>query len=92
MLPAARFFNRAAPPHSRRAVEIEEDIAAGASGVFQHEMSVQQDGLNFGQKGIVAVDMGPAGLHHADFRIGQMVDGAHQESLPAARNRHQRWQ
>ena len=42
-------------------------------------MPVEQNGLNFGKKRIVAIDVGPAGLHHADFRIGQMVDSAHQK-------------
>ena len=66
-------------PYSRRAVEIEEDVAAGASGMLQHEMPVEQNGFDLGKKRIVAIDVGPASLHHADFGIGQMVDGPHQK-------------
>ncbi len=46
--------------------------------MFEHKVAVQQDGLDFGQEGIVPVDVGPARLHHADPGIGEMVDHLHQ--------------
>ena len=57
-----------APPHAGGAVEIEEDAAARAARVFEHEMAVEQNGFDLGQQRVVAVDVRPAGLHHADLR------------------------
>jgi hypothetical protein len=42
-------------------------------------MAIQQDGLHFRQKRIIAVDVRPAGLHHANPRVGEVMDGALQE-------------
>ena len=50
VLPAAGFLDRAAPPHSRCAVEIEEDATARPSGMLQNEVPVQQNGFDLGQK------------------------------------------
>src|SRR4029077_17756308 len=47
--------------------EIEEGAAAGASTVLDNEMAVEENSFNVGQKGIVAVEIGPASLHHTDF-------------------------
>src|SRR5438094_6895676 len=44
-------------------------------------MAVEQDRFHFGKKRIVAIDVRPARLHHADFWIGEMVDRAQQEVL-----------
>jgi hypothetical protein len=47
--------------------------------VFEHEMAVEQNGLDFGQQRVVAVDVGPARLHHADLGIGEVMDALHQK-------------
>ena len=49
--------------------------------MLQDKMAVEQDRFHFGKKRIVAIDVCPARLHHADFRIGEMVDRAQREVL-----------
>ena len=78
VLPAAGLFDGADAPHAGGAVEIEEDAGAGAAAVLQHEVAVQQNGLHLGQERVIAVDVGPARLHHADLGIGEVVDHSHQ--------------
>ncbi len=68
-----------APPDSGRAVEVEEDAAAGAPRVLEHEVAVEQNGFYLREKRIVAVDVRPARLHHANLWIGEVVDGAQQK-------------
>ena len=46
--------------------------------MFQNKVAVQQDGLNAGQHAVVAVEVRPASLHHANGRVGEMVDDFHQ--------------
>jgi len=46
--------------------------------VLQHEVAVQQDRLHLGHEAVVAVEVRPAGLHHADARLGEVVDYLHQ--------------
>ena len=81
MLPSARFIDSAPPPDPRSAVEIEKDATAGAARVFEHKMSVEQNGFNFSKKRVVAIDVCPARLHHADLRIGEMVDSTQKKIL-----------
>src|SRR5712691_11639725 len=76
MLPSSGVLDRPTPPQARCPVEIEEDAATRPSGMFQHEMPVQQNGFDLGEERVVAIDMRPPGLHHADFRVGEMVDGS----------------
>src|SRR5271165_6495126 len=78
VFPAAGIVDRLAPPHSRGAVEVEEHSGARAPAVLQHKVAVQQDGLDLGQKRVVAVQVRPAGLHHADLGVGKVVDHFHQ--------------
>src|ERR1700681_738285 len=47
--------------------------------MLENEVSIEQDRLYLCEDGIVAVDMCPARLHHADARRGEVVDGAQQE-------------
>ena len=47
--------------------------------MLQNEVAVEQHGFHFGQEVVVAVQIAPARLHHADLRIGEVVNGAHQE-------------
>src|SRR5437868_796244 len=44
-------------------------------------MSVEQNGFNFRKKRVVAIDVCPASLHHADLRIGEMVDRTQKKIL-----------
>ena len=81
MLPAAGLFDRTASPNPSGPVEIEKDTTAGAAGVFQDEMAIQQNRLYLGEERIVAIDVGPTRLHHADPGLGEMMDGAQQEIL-----------
>ena len=79
VLPAARLVDGCAPPHSGGAVEVEEHVAARASRMLENKVAVEHDGFNFGQERVVAVDVRPSRLHHADLRIGEVVDHLHQE-------------
>src|SRR6185312_9254662 len=78
MLPAACVVNGLAPPHSRRAIEIKEDFAARSAAMLQDEMPIEKNGLHFRQKGVISVQMRPAGLHHADLRFGKVMHHAHE--------------
>ena len=75
VLPAARVRDHRLAQDAGRAVEVEKQPAAEARDVLQHEVAVEQDGLDFGQDVIVPVQIGPARLHHADLGIGEMVHG-----------------
>src|SRR5579862_458601 len=79
MLPAASLFDRTTPPHPRRAIEIEKDVATRAAGVFQYEMPVEQNRFNFGQKRIVAIDVSPSRLHHSHLGFSEVVNHFQQE-------------
>ena len=46
--------------------------------MLEHEVAVEQDGLNLGQHAVVAVEVRPAGLHHADLGLGKVVDHLHE--------------
>src|SRR5579885_1399611 len=82
MLPAAGLFNRLAPPHAGSSVEIKEDIRTRAATVLQHKMPIEQNGLHLGKEAIVAVQVCPAGLHHAHIWLGKVMDDLHK---PVAR-------
>ena len=58
--------------------EIEEDASAGTAAVLQHEVAIEQDALDLGQHAVVPIEVRPASLHHADLRLGEMVDDLHQ--------------
>jgi hypothetical protein len=66
VLPAAGVGDRFAAPHAGRAVEVEEVSAAGAGAVLQDEVAVEEDGFDLGEQAVVAVEVRPAGLDHAD--------------------------
>src|SRR5215469_12961590 len=44
-------------------------------------MPVEQNRFYFRQEGIMTVDVRPPRLHHADLRIGEVMDGTQQEVL-----------
>src|SRR5947207_12328041 len=74
MLPAARLFNARFSPESGRSVEIEKTTAARASGLFEHEMTVEKHRLHPGEQGIAAIQMAPARLNHPHFWVGKEID------------------
>src|SRR5215471_14117857 len=81
MLPSARIFNCRPPPDSRSPVKIKKYSAACPAGMFEHEMPIEQNGLDFCQKRIVSVDVRPASLHHGHFGVSEMINGPPQEIL-----------
>src|SRR5438045_8983848 len=74
MLPSACFVDGLTPPHACRAVEVEEDAGARAAAVLKHKVTVQQDGLDLSHEIVIAVQVSPARLYHADARLGEMMD------------------
>jgi hypothetical protein len=38
-------------------------------------VAIEEDALDLGQEGVVAVDVPPARLDHADLRVREVVDG-----------------
>src|ERR1700686_2730154 len=74
VLPATRFVNRPATPDSGRAVEVEEDSAAGAPGMLEHKVPIKQDRFHLREKRIVAVNVGPASLHQSNLSVGKVMD------------------
>ena len=74
MGPTAGVFNGFPPPDSGGSVEIEESTRAVSCGMLDDEVTVQQQGLDPRQPVVIAVDVTPSGLHHAD---GWIVEAAH---------------
>jgi len=79
VLPPAGILDGRATPDARGAVEIEEPAAAVARRVLDDEVPVEEDGLCLGQVRVLAVEMLPADLHHADPFVSKEVDRAPQE-------------
>ena len=79
VFPAAAVDDGHAAPNAGCAVEIEETAGTIARGVFDDEVAVQKDRLQGRDQGKRTVEMGPAHLHHADLRVGEIVDGVLQE-------------
>ena len=80
VLPAARFLDRGRRHTPAVPLKLKKTLLAGAAGVFEHEMPVQQNGFNLGKERVVAIDVGPPGLHHPDLWIGEMVNGCSRKS------------
>src|SRR6185312_9696149 len=64
------------PPHAGGSIKIEEHIASGPSRMLQHEVAIEQNGFHLSQKRIIAVDVCPASLDHADIFAGEMMNRA----------------
>ena len=41
-------------------------------------MAVEKDGFNLGEQAVVAIEVRPAGLHHADGWIGEVMNDLHE--------------
>ena len=65
-----------AAQNSGGAVEVEEIAGARTRAMLQDEMAVEQHGFDFGEEIVVPVQVAPARLHHADLRIGEMMNRA----------------
>src|SRR6202167_54621 len=79
VLPAAGILHRVAAPDTRSAVEIEEQTAAITRTMLDDEVSVQQNGFDFRQCGIIAIDIAPARLHHGEFSVREIGHRAAQK-------------
>src|SRR5262249_48202108 len=78
-LPAAGFSDRLAAPDSSGAIEIEEGAASGASAMLDDKVAIEQYGFDLCEQRVVAVEIGPASLHHADRRILEVRNRAAEE-------------
>lgn len=74
VLPAAGFGDGLAAPDAGGAVEVEVVAVAAAGGLFEDEVAVEEEGLEFGEEGEIPVEVTPAGLDHADGGVGEVVD------------------
>src|SRR5207245_10223288 len=75
VLPAAGVVNGFAAPHTGCAVEIEEGAASRTRAVLDDKVAVEKNGFDVRQQGIVAVEIRPARLHHANVAA---TGGEHQ--------------
>jgi len=41
--------------------------------VFEHEVAIEQNGFDLREQRVVAVDVRPARLHHADLGVGEVM-------------------
>src|SRR5438132_2221489 len=73
MLPYASGFDRHAAPDAGGSVEVEKAAGVVTPAVLNHEVAVQNDGLHLRQERILAIDVTPSRLHHADLRIAEIV-------------------
>ena len=74
MLPTARFLNASLPPQSGGAVEIKKATTAAARSLLENKVTVEEHRLHARQQRIAAIQMPPARLDHADFRIGEEMN------------------
>src|SRR5439155_12221394 len=66
VLPAASVVNGFAAPHAGRAIEVEESAAARTGAMLDDKVTVEKNGFDVGEQGIVAVEVCPPSLHHAN--------------------------
>ncbi len=74
VLPAAGVVNGRAPPHAGGAIEVKEAARKVSGAVLDHEVAVQQNGFDFRQVRIVAVDPRPAALHDCHLGICEIMN------------------
>src|SRR5271167_645762 len=67
VLPAAGFFDGCTAPDACGAVEIEKSAATRARTMLDDEMAVEKNRFNLRKERVIAVEVGPARLHHADL-------------------------
>ena len=74
VLPPARFFDAGLAPQPRGAIEIEKPPAAAPGRLLEQKMPVQKHGLHPREQRVTAIQMAPARLDHANFRVGEIMD------------------
>src|SRR4051794_10061266 len=74
VLPAPRFIDAGTSPEASGSLKIEKASAAAAGGLLKEEMAVEEHRLDASEERVTAVKMTPAGLDHADLRIGKEMD------------------
>ena len=77
--PATGLRDAALAPHAARAVEVDEVPQLVAPDLLHAEVRVEPEGLQAGQQVPLAVQVPPAGLHHADAGVREPGDGPAQE-------------
>src|SRR5205814_648894 len=79
VLPAAGGINCSATPDTGSTVEIKKSATAGTGAVLDDEMAVQKNGFDLRQERVIAIEIGPARLRHADFGILKIRNGPAEE-------------
>ena len=72
-------------------LKLKNTSARERAAVLEHKVPVEQDGFDLRQEAVVAVQVRPARLHHADLRLGEVMDHLHQPVCAAERSRRRRW-
>jgi len=88
VLPTTCIDDAIAAPDSCGAVEVEPAAGAVACGVFDDEVTIEEDGLAAGEGGVGAVEVAPASLHHADFGVFEVANDLAEYVRGGGRNRH----
>jgi hypothetical protein len=78
VLPATAVADGLDAPHACGAVEVEEVAGAIASAVFDDKVAVEEDRFDLSEDTVVAIEVGPAGLDHSDFRLSEVMDDLHE--------------
>src|SRR5215475_6518248 len=75
VFPAACSFDSSTAPYPGSAIEVKERAAARARAVFDDEMAVEQNRFDLSKERIVAIEIGPPRLDHADvFAFGRIEE------------------
>ena len=68
-VPPACFLETLSPPHARGTVEIEEAIAGMTTTLLEEEVPIQKKRLRLREPCLVAIQVVPPSLHHANGRV-----------------------
>ncbi len=79
VLPTASILDARFSPKPGGAVEVEKTAAPAAGSLLQQQVTIQKHCLDTGQKRVAAIEMSPACLNHAYFRVGEKIDGASEQ-------------
>ncbi len=79
--PAATAIDSLLAPHTGGSVEVHEELAPAAGGLFHHKVSVNADGLGEGKTGFGAVQVAPASLDQANLLVHHQVGDGFQEEV-----------
>ena len=76
VLPAARVVDGLSAPDARGAVEIEKCAASRTPAMLHDKVAIEQNSLHLRQQRVIAVEVSPPRLHHADFLVLKIGNGA----------------